>query len=176
MQRQKYGRVVFTSSSAAFGNEAGANYAAAKAGLLGLAAGLALEGRHCGIKVNCIMPFAVSAINKDNPIMGADSARNRAALEAMTARRDPSSIAPLTTYLASNQCAVSGQSFSALAGRYARVALVLGEGWIAERAATAEDIGAHLHELVNLDAAIAPESMNEEIEVTLERLREKRLV
>jgi NAD(P)-dependent dehydrogenase (short-subunit alcohol dehydrogenase family) len=59
MQDKGYGRVVLTSSSAgAFGREAGANYVASKAAMLGLGRALALEGAEHGILANCILPIA----------------------------------------------------------------------------------------------------------------------
>jgi NAD(P)-dependent dehydrogenase (short-subunit alcohol dehydrogenase family) len=177
MIRQGYGRVVFTSSSAAFGNLAGTNYSAAKAGLIGMAAGLAMEGAPHNICTNCIMPFAISDINKDNPIMGADSARNRAALDAMAPRRAPESVVPLVSYLASSACAVNGQIFSALAGRYARVALAIAEGWIGDPATTgAEDIAAHLGEITAMDKPFYPGVMFDEIANVLARLQTAGLV
>jgi NAD(P)-dependent dehydrogenase (short-subunit alcohol dehydrogenase family) len=51
MVAQGHGRIVLTSSGAgAFGREEGANYAAAKAGLLGLCRALAVEGEQHGIR------------------------------------------------------------------------------------------------------------------------------
>lgn len=57
MARQRGGHVVFIGSFSAFSGPAGqANYAAAKAGLIGLAQSLAREYGARGIRVNCVLP------------------------------------------------------------------------------------------------------------------------
>lgn len=177
MKAQRYGRIVLTSSSAIFGNEAGANYAAAKSGMLGLSAALHREGLDFGIRVNCVLPYATSQINKDNPIPGRDSERNRRALAAMGERLAPQSVAPLVTYLASHACSVSGEAFSALAGRYARVALALSSGWIGDPAdMTAEQVAENLDAIRDQDGAVAPDSLGDELDATLRRFRAEGLV
>jgi 3-oxoacyl-[acyl-carrier protein] reductase len=60
MIRQGSGRIVNTSSVAALGNIGQANYAASKAGVIGLTKTFALEWARFGIAVNCVAPGAVS--------------------------------------------------------------------------------------------------------------------
>lgn len=56
MKEQKYGRIVNLSSSSAYGNIGQVNYAASKAGILGMTKTLAKElGRH-NITVNAVLP------------------------------------------------------------------------------------------------------------------------
>lgn len=59
MVRQEAGRIVLTTSGAGLhGNFGQANYSAAKAGIIGLAKALAIEGRRHGVLVNAVAPMA----------------------------------------------------------------------------------------------------------------------
>lgn len=58
MMKKKYGRIVNTSSIGALGNVGQSNYAASKAGVIGLTKTLALEWARFNIAVNCVAPGA----------------------------------------------------------------------------------------------------------------------
>jgi 3-oxoacyl-[acyl-carrier protein] reductase len=60
MMKQKSGRIVNTSSVSALGNIGQSNYAASKAGVIGLTKTLALEWARFGIGVNAVAPGAVN--------------------------------------------------------------------------------------------------------------------
>ncbi len=65
MREQKYGRVVFTSSSSGlYGNFGQSNYGAAKMAMVGLMNTLHLEGAKYNIHVNCLAPAAGTAMTE----------------------------------------------------------------------------------------------------------------
>ena len=65
MREQKYGRVVFTTSSTGlYGNSGQAHYGAAKMALVGLMNTLHLEGSKYDIRVNCLAPAAGTAMTE----------------------------------------------------------------------------------------------------------------
>lgn len=106
---KSYGRVVnITSTSGIYGNFGQANYAAAKAAIIGLSRTIAIEGAKSNIKVNVVAPHAETAMT-------------------MTIFREedknlypPKLVAPLLIYLASEQVPVTGALFEG------------GGGWIGE--------------------------------------------
>lgn len=173
MQAAGYGRIVMTASSSTFGHHANSNYAAAKAGVLGLAQSLALEGAEYGIHVNTVLPIAVSAISTDTPLVGSHHARLAAALAGLQGRRPPQSVAHLVVYLASRECKETGCAYSAAAGRYARVFLGLSHGWYAQDvdAVTAEDIAQHMDEINDVSHFTIPTMLAEEIETVVARIK-----
>jgi len=101
MMKQKYGRIVNTASVAALGNIGQANYAASKAGVIGLTATLAMEWARFNIAVNCIAPGGtktrMTAAIPENVMAGL--------LEKIPLRRlaEPSEIAAVHAFLASDQ-------------------------------------------------------------------------
>jgi len=101
MMKQKYGRIVNTASVAALGNIGQANYAASKAGVIGLTSTLALEWARFNIAVNCIAPGGtktrMTAAIPENVMAGL--------LEKIPLRRlaEPSEIAAVHAFLASDQ-------------------------------------------------------------------------
>jgi 3-oxoacyl-[acyl-carrier protein] reductase len=108
MMKQKYGRIVNTASIAAIGNIGQANYAASKAGVIGLTQTLALEWARFNIAVNCIAPGGtktrMTAAIPENIMTGL--------LEKIPLKRmaEPSEIAAVHTFLASDQASyITGQ-------------------------------------------------------------------
>lgn len=66
MREQAYGRILMTSSSTGLGGNFGqANYGAAKAGMMGLAKTLYLEGAKYNIRVNSLAPTAATRMTQD---------------------------------------------------------------------------------------------------------------
>jgi 3-oxoacyl-[acyl-carrier protein] reductase len=110
MMRARYGRIIsITSVVGATGNPGQANYAASKAGVVGMSKALAQEVASRGITVNCIAPgFIASAMTEGLP---------EAQKEALTGRipagklGEGADIAAATVYLASREAGyVTGQT------------------------------------------------------------------
>jgi NAD(P)-dependent dehydrogenase (short-subunit alcohol dehydrogenase family) len=103
-----YGRIVLTSSiGGLYGNQEVANYAVAKAGVIGLSNVAAIEGVAHNVRSNVIVPAAVTRMAE-----GIDTS----AYPPM----GPELVAPVVGWLAHESCSVTGEMIVALAGRVAR--------------------------------------------------------
>jgi len=110
MMKRRFGRIVgITSIVGVTGNPGQANYAASKAGMIGMSKALAAEVASRGITVNCIAPGFIATPMTD--------ALNDAQREAISGRvpagrlGTSEEIAAATVYLASNEAAyVTGQT------------------------------------------------------------------
>jgi NAD(P)-dependent dehydrogenase (short-subunit alcohol dehydrogenase family) len=169
MKAQGYGRFVFiTSSAGLFGQPDSAHYAAAKAGTMGLANVIAIDGAEHGILANCVLPFGYSRMVWE--LVG-----ERDELEPETGflhAIEPELVVPMVVYLASRACQLTHHNFSACAGRFARVFVGLGEGWVADGdSPTAEEIGLHLDQVAASDPYTIPASIVDEVFQVCHRLR-----
>lgn len=123
MKAQGYGRILNTSSSAAFGSGVSGPYAASKAGLIGLTKDAAISGKPLGIVINTIMPSASTMLLDKHP---------DAAFRAwMAANMPPEHVAAAALWLVSREMPFSGEVFTAGGGRVSRVAFIESEGVVA---------------------------------------------
>ena len=151
MKEQGYGRFVNVSSpSGLFGNFGQLNYGAAKMGIVGLTNVLAIEGAKYNIKANVIAPNAATRMTEE--LFGED----------MSKLLTVDNITPLVVYLASEQCEVTHEIFSAGGGRFARIGISTDVGYF-NASAKAEDIFANIGEIRDLSNPIYPTSLADEL-------------
>ena len=151
MKEQGYGRFVNVSSpSGLFGNFGQLNYAAAKMGIVGLTNVLSLEGAKYNIKANVIAPNAATRMTET--LFGED----------MSKLLTVDNITPLVVYLASEQCEITHEIFSAGGGRFARIGISTDVGYF-NATAKAEDIFANIDEIRDLSNSIYPTSLADEL-------------
>lgn len=132
---QAYGRVVLTASSGVFGKSDNLSYAAAKAGVIGLARSAKLAGEPHGIKVNVIAPAAQTRM------AGGDPADDDAQPVPGRPFLPSDAVAPMAAFLAHEACPVSGEIYTAGAGRFARLFIASTEGYVPQNGpATLEDV------------------------------------
>ena len=110
MMRQRFGRIIgITSVVGVVGNPGQANYAAAKAGMIGLSKALAAEVATRGITVNCVAPGFIAS-----PMTDALTPEQKARIGgAIPMRRlgAPEDVAASVVFLASDQAGyITGQT------------------------------------------------------------------
>jgi NAD(P)-dependent dehydrogenase (short-subunit alcohol dehydrogenase family) len=118
MLEQRYGRIINISSVVGhMGNFGQANYAAAKAGLLGLTKTLALETARSGITVNAVAPgFTATEMVKAMPGAAIDVARSRTPVDRLG---EPFEIARVVRFLADeNSGFITGSTYDVNGGMY----------------------------------------------------------
>src|SRR5713226_5196797 len=125
MREQKGGRIISMSSVSALGAPGQPNYAAAKAGIIGLTWSTANALAKYGVTTNAIMPSGATRMIDSTP-------RGREVFEqtgkwpseqAVGTERDPDNVAPLAVYLASDAAAqVTGQVFHSFGYGYTLMA------------------------------------------------------
>jgi NAD(P)-dependent dehydrogenase (short-subunit alcohol dehydrogenase family) len=154
MKEQQYGRIVYASSgSGVFGNFGQTNYAAAKAGLVGLMNALKLEGVRHNVLVNTVAPIARTRMTEE--ILG-----------DMAGKLDPASVAPAVAYLASEENTLTGELWSVGGGSVSRIFTGLCEGYFKhpdrDGPLTVEDVAGHIDDVRFEDGYIVPYSARDE--------------
>ena len=152
MMKQERGRIVFTTSGLGIFGIYGADvYAAAKGGIDGLMSAMRLECERWGIKVNAVAPMARTRMSGDDLYA-----------ELPNEAVGPEHVAPVVTYLSSDECAVNGEIWSVGAGSVARIFTARTPGYYKhperEGVLTASDVANHVHEIVDPLGAVEPEN------------------
>lgn len=138
MKKQKFGRIVNTSSgSGLYGNFGQANYSAAKLGLHGFTLTLAKEGEKYNIRTNSIVPTASSRMTED--LFTPD-------LNKLLA---PEKIVPLVVCLCHESCEDNGGLFEVAGGWFTRVRWQRAEGLFLKGELTAENVKANWGKIGN---------------------------
>jgi NAD(P)-dependent dehydrogenase (short-subunit alcohol dehydrogenase family) len=164
MERQRYGRFVFTSSPGGTrGNGFVTAYGAAKAGVIGLAQAVALAGVEHGIKANVISPFAATRMGDAMESQSADE-RLHDHRDLLAGVLDPRHASAAVAYLASEACELNHMILTVGGGRVALSAIVIGQGWSAPggRLLMAEDIRDNLPAIIDLSQGTNPTSSDQE--------------
>lgn len=151
-REQKHGRVVFTTSPAGLLSNFGqANYAAAKAGVVGLTKVLAIEGAKYGITANAISPIAKTRMT-ENLLSG-----------FLAEKADPKLVSPLVVWLASDLCTDSGNVYTVGGGRTARFVVAMSPGWTRnEGDLTPEDIAEHWDQINDIAELSVASELNDD--------------
>jgi NAD(P)-dependent dehydrogenase (short-subunit alcohol dehydrogenase family) len=158
MQERGYGRILMTSSSTGlYGNFGQANYAAAKAGLVGFARTLAIEGARHNIRVNTIAPTAATRMTQD--IFPPD----------LLGLFRPELVAPAALYLVSED-APTGAILGAGAGVVQAAHVTLTKGAKLEEP-TPEAVAAQWAQITDRAGETVPATGAEQAMTTLQRLR-----
>jgi NAD(P)-dependent dehydrogenase (short-subunit alcohol dehydrogenase family) len=115
MRQQKGGRIINFSSGSALGAPGQPNYAAAKAGILGLTYSCANALAKYGITCNAIMPGAATRMTDTIPANFAQQmGLSTTSEQAQESPMNPANVAPIVVFLASDAAQhVTGQCFGA---------------------------------------------------------------
>ncbi|XP_043103140.1 peroxisomal multifunctional enzyme type 2 [Puntigrus tetrazona] len=161
MKKQKFGRVIMTSSAAGIYGTGQANYSAAKLGLLGLSNTLAIEGQKYNIHCNTVAPTAGSRLTET--VMPPDLVQSLKA----------EYVAPLVLWLCHEACQENGALFEVGAGWIGKLRWERSLGRIVRqknRSMTPEDVRDSWSRICDFSDASKPSSIQESLQTLVEVL------
>lgn len=136
-----YGRIVLTSSiGGLYGNADVANYAAAKAGVIGLSNVAALEGAPAGVRCNVVVPAAVTRMAEGIDTSGYPP-------------MSPELVAPVVGWLSHESCSITGEVLIALAGRVARAVVAESPG-VYQPSWTIDEVGERIDQIRDMSEPV----------------------
>lgn len=153
---ENYGRAILTTSVGMFGLMDNIGYAIAKASMIGMAKSLTVGRKDANINVNCIAPNAMTRL-------AARTEEEQAKLPPPPAEMDAANVAPMVAYLAHESCTVSGETYVAGGGRYARLFVAVTDGYLHPglNGSTIDDVAAHWAEINDEAGYYVPSDLND---------------
>lgn len=163
MCKAGYGRMVLTASDVGlYGRPHRANYAAAKAGVIGLSHVVALEGAAEGVKCNAILPGAVTRMAEGHDTTG------------LPPTLSPDMVSHTVGWLAHESCSITGEMLISVSGRVAKAFVAETRGacmgtWSMEQIAEQMDAIRNTDGLISF--APAPSGHDDHLRYTIEMSR-----
>ncbi|WP_440712460.1 SDR family NAD(P)-dependent oxidoreductase [Gordonia sp. FQ] len=139
------GRVVSTASPTLSGWEGETPYVASKGALYAWTRTLSIEALKKGIRVNAIAPTAYTALAEAADIP-------QSLKDQLKATMTTAMVSPVVAYLASDECAVAGETILAQGGLIQRFSLAMNDGYTNPEL-TPEDVQANLEAIVDDSSA-----------------------
>jgi NAD(P)-dependent dehydrogenase (short-subunit alcohol dehydrogenase family) len=156
------GRLINTASTSIFGSEYSSTYIAAKAAIFGASQSWAMEGRTQNVRVNVVLPTAISQMTANIP--------DAAIVRLLTDHFQPEKVAGLVAWLAHRDTTLDGVALEVGGGRAAAVFLAQAESVKVADPASPEAWIGHEAALGSRIAKHAPASMMAELRARLEDL------
>jgi NAD(P)-dependent dehydrogenase (short-subunit alcohol dehydrogenase family) len=166
MAGKKYGRIIMTlSNSGLYGNFGQANYAAGKAGLIGLMNTLKIEGMRNNILVNAVAPMAATRMTEATMT------------PEVVSRFRPEYPAAVVAYMCSEAFRESGIIISCAGGHYSAVKIMSAIGVQLDEAPAPEAIGASWEKINDMHGARTFGDAQQELNFVIEEaVRAARMV
>lgn len=169
MERQGYGRIVLTSTSAIFGYWGDGSYGAAKSAVISLARTMSVEAKETGvdIRVNVISPSAATNL-------ASSEGMHATYAQGFGGRNTPENVSGAVVYLASPECDVSGECFR-VGGSYAgRNFVAQTQGWVftGEGTLSPEDFKSHVEQVSCEDDYVVPRDAEDCMKFMMSRVQQ----
>jgi NAD(P)-dependent dehydrogenase (short-subunit alcohol dehydrogenase family) len=156
------GRLVNTSSTSIFGAPYTSTYIAAKSAIFGASKAWSLEGETQGVRVNVVLPTAISQMTRNIP--------DPAFVAMLEQEYQPERVAGLVAMLVHRDTKLNGYAIEAGGGRAAHIFLAEGEQVKVDGSERPESWLPHLDALTSRQVRHTPISMMDELQQRLKDL------